>query len=62
MNLGVVGNPRHAEIREILSRIFAIAQSYDLTLYTDPDLVGVWPSEVPVLDAMNAERGWVRPQ
>jgi NAD+ kinase len=50
MKLGVVGNPRHAEISEILSRVFAIAPSHNLTLYTDPDLVGLWPREVPVLD------------
>jgi NAD+ kinase len=51
MNLGVVGNPRHADIRDILSRVLALAPSRNLTLFTDPDLVGLWPGEVPVLDA-----------
>lgn len=50
MNLGVVGNPRHAEIRGILSRILAVAPSHNLTLFSDPDLVGLWPHEMPVLD------------
>jgi len=52
MNLGVVGNPLHAEIRGILSRILAVAPSHNLELFTDPDLVGFWPRDVPVLDPM----------
>ena len=51
MNLGVVGNPQYADLRQILSRLFSLAPSHDLTLYTDADLADLWPDPVPELNA-----------
>ncbi len=50
MNLGVVGNPRYAEIPGVLARLHAVAPTHNFTLYTDKDLADLWPSPVPVLD------------
>ena len=50
MNVGVVGNPLFAEIRETLTRVFAAAQSHNFSIYTEPDIADLWPSQVPVLE------------
>ncbi len=50
MNVGVVGNPLFADIRETLTRVFAAAQSHNFSIYTEPDIAGLWPSQVPLLE------------
>ncbi len=50
MNVGVVGNPLFAEIRETLTRVFAAAQSHNFSIYTESDIADLWPSQVPLLE------------
>lgn len=47
--VGVVGNPRYGELRGLLARLAAQAPRYDLELYADAEIRGLWPHPVPTL-------------
>jgi NAD+ kinase len=48
MNVGVVGNPRYADLRGLLARLAQAAPRHHMTLYTEADLASLWP--VPVAE------------
>ena len=49
MNVGVVGNPRYAGLRALLSRVAQAAPRLNLTLYSEAELASLWPQPVAVL-------------
>jgi NAD+ kinase len=50
MNLGVVGNPRYADLAAVLERLKGEAPARGIVLFTEPRLDAFWPSPVPHLD------------
>jgi NAD+ kinase len=56
MNVGVVGNPRYAEIRGLLARLANVASRHGFTLCTERDLADLWPRPVsPLSDAASLD-------
>jgi NAD+ kinase len=49
MNVGVVGNPRYADLRGLLARLAQTAPRHQMTLYTEADLAELWPRPVAAL-------------
>jgi len=49
MNVGVVGNPRYADLRGLLARLAQAAPRHQMTLYTETDLADLWPRPVAEL-------------
>lgn len=47
MKLGVVGNPRYADIRGLLQRLADLARAHGITCQTEDDLADLWPTPVP---------------
>jgi NAD+ kinase len=43
MNVGVVGNPRYADLRGLLARLVRAAPRHQITLYSEPELLRMWP-------------------
>ncbi len=50
MNLGVVGNPRYADLKAVLRELAAMAPARGLRLLTEPSLVPLWDEVRPLLD------------
>jgi NAD+ kinase len=50
MKLGVVGNPRYAGLKAVLSELADLARSRGLSLLTEPSLVPLWDEVLPLLD------------
>jgi NAD+ kinase len=50
MKVGVVGNPRYADLRAVLREFTALAPPRGLTLLTEPSLVPLWDEVVPLLE------------
>lgn len=50
MNLGVVGNPRYADLKTVLRELATLAPSRGLRLLTEPSLVPLWDEVRPLLD------------
>jgi NAD+ kinase len=50
MNVGVVGNPRYADLGVVLAHVAREAPSRGITLFTEARLDGLWPCPVPHLD------------
>ncbi len=56
MNVGVVGNPRYADLRGLLARLAQAAPRYGFTLFSEPELAPVWPQPVsPLTDAASLD-------
>ena len=51
MRVGVVGNPRYADLRAVLARLAAEAPARGITLYTEPSLMPLWERPLPLLDS-----------
>ncbi len=51
MNVGVVGNPRYADLAAVLERVAREAPSRGIALFTEPRLAPFWPCPLPYLDA-----------
>ena len=49
MNVGVVGNPSHADLRGLLGRLTAAAPTYGFTLFTEERLAEFWPEPRPAV-------------
>ncbi len=49
MNVGVVGNPRYADLRGLLARLAQAAPRHRFTLFSEPELAGFWPQPVSPL-------------
>ena len=47
MNLGVVGNPRYADLGTVLGELAREAPARGLVLFTEPRLGPFWPGPVP---------------
>jgi NAD+ kinase len=50
MKVGVVGNPRYADLKAVLSELAALAPARGITLLTEPSLAPLWDGRLPVLD------------
>jgi NAD+ kinase len=50
MRVGVVGNPRYADLRAVLRGLAREAPPRGLELYTEPSLVPLWDQPLPLLD------------
>lgn len=50
MKVGVVGNPRYADLRTVLTELAAHAPACGVELLTEPSLVPLWDSALPLLD------------
>ena len=62
MNVGVVGNTRYRDLRNVLRELKRLAPARDITLFTEEDLVPMWDEVVPpgtgaALDALLAFGG-----
>ena len=53
MNIGVVGNPRYADLQAILRLLADVAPKLGITLYTDEGLEQLWPKERRFVDEAN---------
>ena len=51
MNLGVVGNPRYADLAAVLRDLASLAPSLGVRLFSEPRLEPFWDRPVPFLDA-----------
>lgn len=49
MNVGVVGNPRYADLPAVLARLAREAPARAISLFTEPRLDGHWPCRLPHL-------------
>ena len=49
MNLGVVGNPRYADLAAVLERLISEAPARGIALFTEPRLDSFWPRPLPHL-------------
>jgi len=49
MKVGVVGNPRYADLKAVLRELAALAPSRQLTLLTEPSLLPLWDDVLPLL-------------
>lgn len=49
MKVGVVGNPRYADLRTVLRELTALAPSRQLSLLTEPSLLPLWDDVLPLL-------------
>lgn len=50
MKLGVVGNPRYADLKAVLSELAALAPARGIALLTEPSLGPLWNAVLPPLD------------
>jgi NAD+ kinase len=50
MRVGVVGNPRYADLRAVLAALATEAPARGLELCTEPSLVPLWEGKMPLLD------------
>ncbi len=56
MNLGVVGNPRYADLRDVLDHVAREAPARGIALYTEARLAEFWPAPVPHLEDLPLEQ------
>lgn len=50
MKLGVVGNPRYADLKAVLDELARLAPARGMTLLTEPSLVPLWDEVLPLID------------
>lgn len=50
MRVGVVGNPRYADLKAVLNQLAALAPGRGMSLLTEPSLVPLWDETLPLLD------------
>jgi len=50
MKVGVVGNPRYADLKAVLGELAGLAPPRGITLLTEPSLVPLWDQVLPLLD------------
>lgn len=48
MNIGVVGNPRYADLKSILDQVSALARARGFTMFAEPGLLPIWPGIPPM--------------
>lgn len=47
MKVGVIGNPRYGQLGALLARVAAAAPGRDFTLYSEAELLKLWPDPKP---------------
>jgi NAD+ kinase len=55
MKVGIVGNPRYADLKGVLEHVAGVAPSRGITLYSEPRLNAFWTRAVPSFDAENLD-------
>lgn len=50
MKLGVVGNPRYADLKAVLRELTQLSRGRGITLLTEPSLVPLWDGQLGLLD------------
>lgn len=50
MNVGVVGNPRYSDLAAVLRLLAQEAPSRGIRLYTEPSLLTLWNSPLPIIE------------
>ena len=55
MKVGIVGNPRYADLKAVLSYVAEAAPGRGLTLYSEPRLDSFWNRDVPSFDSVDLD-------
>ncbi len=55
MNVGVVGNPRYADLTAVLERLLVEAPARGISLFTESRLDSFWPRPLPHLDEVRLD-------
>jgi NAD+ kinase len=55
MKVGVVGNPRYADLKGVLEYVALAAPSRGITLYSEPRLDSFWNRDVPSFDTVGLD-------
>jgi NAD+ kinase len=50
MKVGVVGNPRYADLKAVLQELASLAPARGISLLTEPSLVPLWDEVLPLVD------------
>jgi NAD+ kinase len=50
MIVGVVGNPRYADLKAVLRELASLAPAHGIRLLTEPSLMPLWDTPLPLLD------------
>jgi NAD+ kinase len=50
MKVGVIGNPRYADLKAVLNELAALSPARNITLLTEPSLVPLWATALPLVD------------
>jgi NAD+ kinase len=50
MKVGVVGNPRYADLKAVLQELASLAPERGISLLTEPSLVPLWDEVLPLVD------------
>jgi NAD+ kinase len=50
MKVGVVGNPRYADLKSVLQQLAEFAPARGISLLTEPSLVPLWDTVLPLVD------------
>ena len=56
MNVGVVGNPRYADLRDVLEHVAREGPARGITLYTEARLAEFWPGPIPHIETLPLEQ------
>ncbi len=56
MNVGVVGNPRYADLGDVLDHVAREAPARGITLYTEARLAPFWPAPAPHIEDLPLEQ------
>ena len=55
MKVGIVGNPRYADLKAVLSYVAETASGRGLSLYSEPRLDSFWNRDVPSFDSVDLD-------
>jgi NAD+ kinase len=55
MNVGVVGNPRYADLKGVLEHVAVAAPGRGISLYSEPRLESFWNRKVPPFDSVRLD-------
>ena len=55
MKVGVVGNPRYADLKAVLQQLSREAPSRGISLVTEPSLTPLWDLNLPLLDEVSVD-------
>jgi NAD+ kinase len=55
MKVGIVGNPRYADLKAVLEHVTVAAPYRGITLYSEPRLDSIWKRDVPSFEAVDLD-------